>query len=100
MSPCSPYCARRSCARLWFFRHGLEVLHDRVDLCRLEMILEARHARGAVCDYLAHDVVLAAERCLGERRPKGPAGDLRLEVAHGARVAEPFAGQSPARVED
>src|SRR6266851_3870691 len=49
--------------------HGFQVRDDRIDLGRLELKLEARHARGSVADELAHDVLLAAERVLRQDRP-------------------------------
>src|SRR5712691_925112 len=68
----------------WWRRHGLEVGNDGVDLRRLELILESRHARRAVGDDVAHDLVAAAGGILGQRRTILSAGDLRLLVAHHA----------------
>src|SRR5580704_17519864 len=42
--------------------NGFDIGDDGVDLGGLEVIFEARHARRAVADHLAHDVGLAAER--------------------------------------
>src|ERR1700730_9929638 len=73
------------CWRGWVRRwHGFEVRDDRVDLGRLELILEARHARGSGADELAHDVLLAVERILRQHRPILSARDLRLGVADDA----------------
>src|SRR6185503_1140278 len=41
-------------------RHRLEISDDGVDLRRLELMLEARHVRGAVRDHLAQHIVASA----------------------------------------
>src|SRR5262245_13019030 len=64
--------------------YGLEVRGDGRDLCGLEMMLEARHARGAVADHLAHHVFLPAERFARKRRTVERARQLRLGMAHAA----------------
>src|SRR5262249_29403900 len=69
-------------------RHGLEVRHNGIDLCGLEDELESRHAWRPVRDGLAHHVLAAAGGFLRQRRSECVGGDLRLEVAHPARLSE------------
>src|SRR5712672_1523098 len=52
------------------------------------MVLEARHARRAVGDHLAHHVFLAAERLAREHRRELHRRELRLEVADPAGLDE------------
>src|SRR5260370_21830042 len=59
-------------------RHGLEIGHDRVDLGRLEMNLEAGHARRAVGYHLAHHARVAALRVAGDHIPALHARQLQL----------------------
>src|SRR5262245_13381243 len=74
--------------------HRLEIGDDRVDLAALEIVLEGGHARRAVADDAADDVVVAAGGVLGERRTEGPRVDLRRQVAHAAGLGEdPPAGR-------
>src|SRR3954468_173724 len=68
--------------------NGLEIGDDGVDLRRLEMMLEARHARRAIADHLAHDIVLPAERLARQRRAVQRARQLRLGVTDPARLIE------------
>src|SRR5262245_52530514 len=76
-------------ARRWLRRRqGFQVRYDGVDLRRLEIELEARHARRAVEDHLAYYLVAAASGFLRQRRTKGRGDDLRLEVADAARLGE------------
>src|SRR5215472_17108308 len=49
-------------------RNGLDVRDDGVDLGGLVREFEARHARRAVADELAHGVSVAAECVQGQRR--------------------------------
>src|SRR6202043_731904 len=76
---------RRGRIRRW---HGFQIRDDRIDLGRLELKLEARHARGSGADELAHDVLLAAERVFRQDRPILSARDLRLGVADDAGLIE------------
>src|SRR5262245_55769964 len=72
----------------------LEISDDRVDLAALEIVLEAGHARRAIADDAADDVVVAAGGVLGERRTEGPRVDLRRQVARAAALVEdPPAGR-------
>ena len=43
-------------------RNRLDVLNDRTDLLRFEIIAEARHARGAVADVFAYQLFVTPER--------------------------------------
>src|SRR5215813_3832120 len=67
-------------------RNGLDVGDDGVDLARLEMVAEARHARRAVGDHLAQNVGLAAERLLRQGRAIKRAAALHAGVADAARL--------------
>src|SRR5215510_5266649 len=67
-------------------RNGLDVGDDGVDLARLEMVAEARHARRAVGDHLAHHVGLAAERLLRQGGAIERAAALHAGVADAARL--------------
>src|SRR5690348_5031939 len=49
-------------------RNGFDVCDDGVDLGGLERVFEARHARRAVADELAHGVGVAAKRIHRQRR--------------------------------
>src|SRR6185436_846184 len=69
-------------------RDGFQVGDNGVNLRRLEMVLEARHARRAVADHLAHHSVLPAERLPRQRRPIQRARQLRLGVTKAARLIE------------
>src|SRR5712691_7466523 len=51
-------------------RNGLQVGRDGGDLRLVELMLEARHARRAVGDHLAHHRFLSAARVLRQRRPE------------------------------
>src|SRR5262249_57504990 len=69
-------------------RDRLEIGDDRVDLAALEIVLEAGHARRAVADDAADDVVVAAGGVLGERRTEGPRIDLRRQGTHAAGLPQ------------
>src|SRR6202035_4794342 len=68
--------------------NGFDIGDDGVDLSRLEVIFEARHARRAVADRLAHDVGFAAERVHRQHRCVLRAHQLRLGVTDTARLVE------------
>src|ERR1700734_345125 len=68
--------------------NGFDIGDDGVDLRRLEVIFEARHARRAVADDLAHDVGLAAERIHRQHRRILRAHQLWLGVTDAARLVE------------
>src|SRR5262245_20311865 len=67
-------------------RNGFDVGDDGVDLARLEMVAEPRHARCAVGDHLAHHVGLAAERLLRQGGAIERAAALHARVADAARL--------------
>src|ERR1700681_1418664 len=68
--------------------NGFDIGDNGVDLGRLELIFEARHARRAVADRLAYDVGLAAERVHRQYRPILRAHQLRLGMTDAARLVE------------
>src|SRR5580704_4064042 len=68
--------------------NGFDIGDDGVDLGRLEVIFEARHARRAVADDFAHDVGLAAERVHRQYRRILRAHQLWLGVTDAARLVE------------
>src|SRR5947207_5320109 len=68
--------------------NGFQVRGDSGDLCGLEVMPKARHARRAIADHLAHHVFLPAERLTRKGRTVERAGQLRLGVAHAARLIE------------
>ena len=61
--------------------------------CGLEVVLEGRHARRAVLDELAHDVVVAAAGVLVERRAIGLRPERGRQMAHPARLCENLAAE-------
>src|SRR5262245_8740100 len=67
---------------------GSEIRDDGFDLGRLEVILEAWHARRAVADDVAHHGVLSARGVARQLRPVERARHLRLGVADAARLVE------------
>src|SRR5436190_11235783 len=67
-------------------RNGLEVGDDGVDFGGLEVVLVARHAGAAVADLLAQRVVVAVHRRARKRRRVLLARELRLRMAHAARL--------------
>src|SRR5689334_21685911 len=69
-------------------RHGPEIGRDGGDLRLAEVVLEARHARRAVGDDLAHAVLVAARRFAREHRGELRRGELRLEMAYAAGLHE------------
>src|SRR5262249_54628597 len=64
------------------------VRNDRFDLWGLEMVFEARHARGAVAEALPHHRLLSAGRILRQFGTVERARHLRLGVADAARLVE------------
>src|SRR5262245_11739500 len=72
--------------------YRFQVRNDRFDLCGLEMVFEARHARGAVADDLPHHRLLSARRILRQFGTVERARHLRRGVADAAGlVAQPHA---------
>src|SRR5207302_7792978 len=69
-------------------RDRLDVRDDGVDLGRLEVMLEAGHARRAVRDEAAQRELLPAERGAGQLGRVLRARHLRLGVAGAARLVE------------
>src|SRR5215470_5668885 len=69
-------------------RYGFQVRDDGVDLAALEVILERGHARRAIADEAANDLVAAAGRLLGQLRTIGAGIDRRWQVADPARLRE------------
>src|SRR5262249_60251316 len=67
---------------------GCRVVKSGMDLLRLEIELEAGHARRAVHDHLAQHVLAAATGFLLQRRAERVDVDLRLEVTDTARLGE------------
>src|SRR2546423_5500230 len=63
--------ATRACGRRARNRDGPHIGNDVVDLLGLEIELECGHARGAVHDVFAHDLVVAAAGALVEWRARG-----------------------------
>src|SRR5262244_2555213 len=87
-------------ARRWLRRqHGLQVRDNGIDLLRLEVELEARHARRAVHDHLAHHVLAAAAGFFRQGRAERVDVDLRLEVTDAARLGEQLLAESLLLVE-
>src|SRR6267143_7228558 len=74
-------------------RHRFHISDDRVDLRRLQVILERGHAVGAVDDEGAHDLVVAGGRGLVQHRPAGLDPERRLQVADAARLREDLAAE-------
>src|SRR5437773_2322484 len=68
--------------------NGSQIRDDGFDLGGLEMILEARHARRAVADDLAHHRLLAAGRVLRQFRTVERARQLRLGMTDAAGLIE------------
>src|SRR5439155_14549882 len=73
--------------------NGSHISDDCIDLSRLEVILERRHAVGAVDDEGAHDLVVPAGRGLVQHRPVGLDPERRLQVADAARLREDLASE-------
>src|ERR1700722_10051923 len=69
-------------------RHGADVGNNRLDLIRLQVVLEGGHARRAVGDELAHDIVVAAAGFLVERRAVGLGAERGRQMADPARLGE------------
>ena len=69
-------------------RYGLEIGNDGIDLRPLQVVLEGRHARRAVADQPANDLVIAGCRLLRQRRSEGPRVDRRRQMADAARLRE------------
>src|SRR5438046_895410 len=66
-----PAAARRAARGSCLNWYGSHIRNNGIDLLGLEVVLEGRHARGAVFHELAHDVIVAAAGFLVERRAIG-----------------------------
>src|SRR5262249_5656946 len=64
--------------------YRFQVRNDRFDLCRLEMVFEARHAGRAVADHLPHHGFLSTQRILRQCGTVERARQLRFGVADAA----------------
>src|SRR5262245_65885921 len=65
-------------------RYRFQVRNDRFALCGLDMVFEARHARGAVADDLPHHRLFSARRTLRQIGTVERAGPPRLGLAAAA----------------
>src|SRR6202035_5819102 len=68
--------------------YGLDVLDDGVDLRRLEIVAEARHARRAVADVFADQFFVAAQGFARQHRSVLPGSLLDDGVADTTGLAE------------
>src|SRR6516162_8935366 len=73
--------------------HGFQIGDDRVDLGAREVMLEGGHARRALADEAADDLIAAAGRVLGQEGAVGSRVDLRRQVANPAGLGENLAAQ-------
>src|SRR5215467_5034125 len=69
-------------------RYGSHIRNDGFDLLRLQEVFEGRHARRAICDELAHDVIVPTAGVLVKRRAVGLGAKRRREMADPARLGE------------
>src|SRR5438552_3391504 len=74
-------------------RHRSHISDDRIDLRRLEVILERGHALAAVDDEGAHHLVVPAGRGLVQHGPVGLDAERRLQMADAARLREHLAAE-------
>src|SRR5262245_64264115 len=61
--------------------HCFQIGDDRVDLGALEVMLEGGHARRALADEAADDLIAASGRVLGQEGTVGSRVDLRRQMA-------------------
>src|SRR5438552_5612493 len=83
--------ATRACGCRAGNRDGPHIGNDVVDLVGLEIELERGHARGAVHDVFAHDLVVAAAGALVERRSVGLCIEGGRQVAHATGLGQKLA---------
>src|SRR5258705_127873 len=82
--PRKPISSLMTSSSIGLRRDALQIGDDRVDLLRLEVVLESRHFRRAVGDEHAQRLVLALERRARQHRRVLGARHLRLGVADAA----------------
>src|SRR5262249_36730023 len=73
--------------------HCFQIGDDRVDLGALEVMLEGGHARRALADEAADDLIAAPGRVLGQQGTVGSRVDLRRQMANPAGLGENLAAQ-------
>src|SRR5262245_29835899 len=73
--------------------HCFQIGDDRVDLGALEVMLEGGHARRALADEAADDLIAAAGGVLGQEGAVGSRVDLRRQMANPAGLGENLPAQ-------
>src|SRR5262245_5254914 len=84
----------RACSTGGGRRYGFQVRDDGVDLAAIEVVLERGHARRALADQPADDLVAAAGGLLGEGRTIGAGIDCGRQVADPAGLRNQLAAVS------
>src|SRR5262245_15307345 len=78
----------RACSTGGGRRYGFQVRDDGVDVAATEVMFERRHARRALADQTADDLVAATGGVLGELRAEGAGIVRRREVTDAARLRD------------